>query len=32
MANFGRVFVIGVGMTDFKRCETRYQGACASRG
>jgi acetyl-CoA acetyltransferase len=22
MANFGRVFVIGVGMTDFKRCET----------
>ena len=21
MANFGRVFVIGVGMTDFKRCE-----------
>jgi len=22
MANFGRVFVIGVGMTDFKRCDT----------
>ena len=22
MASFGRVFVIGVGMTDFKRCET----------
>ena len=22
MANFGRVFVVGVGMTDFKRCET----------
>ncbi len=22
MANFGKVFVIGVGMTDFKRCET----------
>ncbi len=22
MANFGRVFVLGVGMTDFKRCET----------
>ena len=22
MENFGRVFVVGVGMTDFKRCET----------